>query len=232
MAMTYDSVEKMAHVWLNYTSKNEKDNRRMSVARQTWSMQDWEECPMLDSDFQRMFTDRGGSVPYIKDIFDMACSLHPYSIIVYTNSDICCHSQCSQRIRSAMQNASACYSRRRDFFHSFDYPIPDELIERGSAQPGIDLFAFRPAWWLLYKDTYPDMLCGRMAWDAIMTLTIERTNPGASSTLHNIIYHEDHPSVWNRPHNIKSLPSQQYVAGLGLEWCALNNEDPNFLGMP
>jgi hypothetical protein len=223
--------EEMVHVWMSYVSKNMGDNNRMCVAQMTWEMQDWAEFPLVNEDFERMFTDRGGSVPFIKDIFDKACDWNPDSTIVFTNSDICVHSQCSKRIRSAMRNASACYSRRRDFFQDFNGPIPDDLIASGASQVGIDLFAFRPVWWKLIRDEYPDMLLGRMGWDGILVQIVEDTNPGASSSLHNISYHRDHPSTWSRVENIRSLPSQMHCIANGRGWCESVGFNPSHIGL-
>jgi hypothetical protein len=219
------------HVYSHYTPKNPDTARRMHVAKLTWASQPWHELPVPDNN-GRLFVDRGGKVPYIKDILDKgAHNRHAQDILVFTNSDICVRSNCAMLIAAAMQALSAAYCFRRDFGR-LNGPVPDKLIHKGNPYVGSDLYAMRVGWWKRYRSDFPDMLLGRECWDAVLRLLIDQqTDPSQSATLHNLIYHEWHASTWENPRNRGSLPSQLHNQGIARAWMRAWGYDPRSIGI-
>jgi len=218
------------HVHSAYTPKNSETARRMQLAKLTWSTQPWKEIPVFDSEV-RVFQDRGGKVPYVKDILDKgAQGKDPSDILVFTNSDICVRSNCAMMIAAALQGISAAYCFRRDFGR-LNGPLPDKAIPKGHPYVGSDLYALRVGWWKHYREDFPDMLLGRECWDAVLRLLIDYTSPGQHPTLQNLIYHEWHASTWEAPQNRGSLASQQYNQGLARAWMRAWGYNPRSIGI-
>lgn len=203
------------------------------MAHETWKHQRWLELPIDDSKLPRLFREKNKSIPYIKDLFDVACQDQPeQDIVVYTNSDICVRRDCCARIAGFLQSADACWAYRRDFHHDFLQPIPDEDIQKGHDYPGSDLYAFRVWWWLTHRKHMPDMLVGRELWDPCLRLIIERTNPGKNVIIPDLIYHQRHTSYWERPENRYQLSGQIYNLKTGSQWLRKNGVNPAIHGVP
>jgi hypothetical protein len=196
----------------------------MALAARTWSIQPWIEIPVPER-AGRVFTDEAGTVPYIKDILDIATSAkQPEDIIVFTNADTCVRTDAVYLIVGAMQATAAIYSFRRDF-GPLNTPLPDNMIQNGTDYVGCDLFAFRVAWWLTYADSFPDLLLGRETWDCVMRLIMNWTNSDASAALPNMIYHERHATIWENHKNRHRLPSQIHNLNLAKRWMAFYKVD-------
>lgn len=193
------------------------------MAEATWRSQPWQDRPVKDSDLGRFMSDGAGTIPYIRDIIDFGVNRERNSdIAVYTNADICVRSDCAAVIAAMMQETDALYSFRRDFREDFLRPKPDAEIERGEDYSGSDLYAFRVSWWRSHRPTMPDMLVSREAWDAVLRVIIDSTNPEGKTCVHNLIYHRLHDSVWQRPENRTRLPTQKYNVRLALNFCRKN----------
>ena len=207
------------HTYSAYTPKSPETQRRMRLAARTWSTQPWLEIPVPER-AGRVFIDEAGSVPYIKDILNIATSnKNPEDIIVFTNADICVRSDAAYLIVAALQGTAAVYSFRRDF-GLLNTPLPDHLIRTGTDYIGCDLFAFRVAWWQSYQDAFPDLLLGRETWDCVMRLIMDWTNSDTRAALPDMIYHERHPTVWENHRNRHRLPSQLHNLNLAKQWLA------------
>lgn len=202
----------------------------MRLASRTWQTQPWIEIPILE-DAGRVYQDHGGRVPYIKDLLNAATrAKEKDDIIVFTNADICVASNCSFVIVAALQSVNAVYCFRRDF-HRLDTPLPDPIIRSGAHYVGSDLYAFRVSWWKRWRDTFPDMLLGREAWDAVLRILIDQTHPGLNCTVYDLIYHERHGSTWENPANRRSLPSQLHNVRLARTWLISCGVDPRSIGV-
>lgn len=202
----------------------------MDLARRTWSVQPWKEIPVGDDDV-RCFIDHMGRVPFVKDIINFASrDKDDKDIIVLTNADICVSQNCSFKITGAMQCISAAYCFRRDF-PILNEPLKDPAIKHGHHYCGSDLYAFRVGWWRQYVDEFPDMMLGREAWDSVFRILIEMTHPGQDCTLHNLIYHERHASVWENPRNRRSIPSQIHNINLAKAWMLSFGHNPSSIGL-
>jgi hypothetical protein len=218
------------HVYSHYTPSNPETARRMKLARRTWQTQQWQDLP-VDERKGRVFRDRGGAIPYIKDIVEIATDDKADSdVIVLTNADICVSPNCCSTIAIALQCLDAAYCFRRDFGR-LDTPLPVPIIKTGTHYVGSDLYAFRVGWWREYEIHFPDMLLGRECWDAILRLLIDRTHPGCNPTLHDLIYHEKHPSTWENPTNKRTLPSQLHNVALARSWMLANGYNPRSIGI-
>lgn len=218
------------HVYSHYTPKNMETARRMALAKKTWLQQPWTDFSVPETG-GRLFQDRGGRVPYIRDILAIATAeKEPPDIIVFTNADICVSQNCCYKIVSALQSIDAAYCFRRDFGR-LDRPIPDEMIKTGSHYVGSDLYAFRVGWWRKYRTEFPDMLLGRECWDAVLRLLIDETHPGQNTTLMDLIYHERHASTWENPSNKRTLASQLHNIGLARQWMVTYGHNPKAIGI-
>lgn len=206
---------------------------RQSVARQTWQRQRWLELPVADNKLRRLFRERDRALPYVKDLFDIACDTMPDpDIVVYTNADICVRADCCARVAALLQGADAAWAYRRDFNHELRAPLPDQDIVKGHFYPGSDLYAFRVGWWRKHRHHMPDMILGRELWDPCLRLVIERTNPGREVELKDLIYHQRHDSFWERRENRYALPGQIYNLKTGASWLRANGVDPAVHGVP
>lgn len=205
------------HAYSAYKPSNPDTERRMKLAAQTWSVQQWEECPVPES-LVRCFVDAHSCVPYIHDIIDYACFGKLESdIVALTNSDICVAPDCCNHIAAGLMFTRAVCGSRRDF-RRLDKPLSRAQIETGSHYPGTDLFAFRVGWWNEHKADYPDLLLGREIWDLVMFCLMERTNPGDNVRLWNLIYHEYHYQFWADPKHNGTLKSQLHNVNIGRQW--------------
>jgi hypothetical protein len=218
------------HVFSDYIPRHPDTKRRMLVARRTWARQPWTEIPVPDLNV-RLYQDKMGKVPHVKDLIETGVSGKSNDdIIVFTNSDICVSSDCSFKIVMALQAIDAGYCFRRDF-RRLEHPIPDSMIHTGYQYCGSDLYAFRVGWWRAYGHEFPDMLLGREAWDSVLRLIIEETHPKQNPTLHNLIYHERHGSVWENPANRRTIPSQLFNINLARSFCYAIGFDPRRIGV-
>ncbi len=180
-----------------------------------------------------MYTDSAGSIPRIKEVFEVGMrGAADTDIALYSNQDICVRSNCALLVASMMQETDALYSHRRDFNQDFHAPKPDYEIERGDDYIGADLFAFRVSWWKAHRDKMPDMLLGRGWWDSLLWTIMNATNPPGKPQVHNLIYHRRHNSLWERPENRNVLPSQLHCIALALEFCRKYGIDGRYWGLP
>lgn len=142
-------------------------------------------------------------------MFDVACKgLGEDDILIYTNADIMVRSDCTNTIVAALQNLTAGYCYRLDFHHRVERPIPDGDYSKGMIYAGSDLFAFRKLWWDVMRDEMPDMIIGYEAYDPMLRLLADETNPGKSARLPDLICHERHYSMWEDAKNRYSLKGQ------------------------
>lgn len=218
--MIHSRTVNFHHIWSCYSPGDGKTAQRMKLAQQTWAQQPWQEMPVLDSALPRLFRDAGGAVPYIKDLIELGGAFaSPVDILIFTNADICVSLRCCDQLAEMLQTRNALYGHRFDF-KRLDEPLPDDKIHTGSYYCGMDLFAFRKAWWMENARHMPDMLIGRQAWDSVMQYLIMGTHPNLDCDCCGVCYHEKHPSVWEDAKNIRSLPSQVHNITLAREWFA------------
>lgn len=221
------------HLYSDFEPSDPATKARHDVARMTWSTQLWTELPISDCVLARMWEEEGRRFPYVIDVFDAACSgREPEDCMIYTNSDICVLSNCALICASALQETDAFYSYRRDFNEDFTAPIPDDIVLRGTAYAGSDLYGFRVRWWRAHRKDFPDMLIGTELWDAVLRTLIETTNSGRAVNLPNTHYHRRHDSVWERAENRYRLKRQLHNLKLGSQWLRNRGINPAIHGVP
>jgi hypothetical protein len=85
-------------------------------------------------------------------------------------------------------------------------------------------FFFTVAWWKAHRDEYPDMILGREQCDEVLRQLVKRHGgieiPGA-------IYHEKHPSFWDRPENHGPNPGNRHNRRLAKKWFLRTGYRPN-----
>lgn len=209
----------MIHVFSQFQPKDPEARRRYQMAQASWRCQQWVEKPIDEAKSPRLFLDGDRRIPYVPDIFTEACQGQPDNqIIVFTNSDIICRSDCAMQIAAQMQDTHALYGRRRDFGHRLKEIPADNDFVSGVPYAGADLFAFRVYWWITYKSYYPEMLLAHEAWDACMVELITMTCPPKACEIRNVICHERHASRWENPANRHKLPGQIHNLRAAFEW--------------
>src|ERR1700677_1249518 len=216
----------MIHAYSQYTPADPETRRRNSLAEQSWRGQHWLELPISDDDCPQMWVEAGRKFPFVKGFFDKACfGLDDQEIVVYTNSDIICRSDCALMLAGAMQDTNACYCFRRDFNHRLTKLPTDEEFKQATPYAGSDLYAFRVCWWLAYRHLFPEMIFGFEAWDAVLRHLIDMTNHGKTE-VKDLICHERHASRWEQPANRRTLPGQIHCLKEAFHWMVRHGINP------
>lgn len=179
-----------------------------------------------------MWREEGRAWPYVVDLFDKAAEgLGDRDILVYTNTDICVCSKCALLAVAALQGTEAFYSMRRDFNEDFTEPIPDDVVPRGDAYVGSDLYGMRVSWWQRHRKEFPDMIVGLEGWDAVLRSLIELTNPGRLVSIPNTHYHRRHASFWESAENRYRLKGQKFVLDRARSWLRGHGLNPANYGI-
>lgn len=164
--------------------------------------------------------------PFVKGFFDKACfGLADDEIVVYTNADIICRSDCALVLAAALQDSHAVYCFRRDFHRKLLAVPTDPEFVTGTAYAGSDLYAFRVAWWRAYRHDFPEMIFGYEAWDACLRHLIDLTNDGKTE-VRDLICHERHASRWEQPENRRTLPGQIHCLTQAFHWMVKHGINP------
>jgi hypothetical protein len=203
---------RIVHVYSKHVSSDPKTRRRLRVARQSWitsyQLGNWTELAIADSALPRMFQDKTRRLPFVKDLIDRACEgAADNDLIVLTNADVCF----SPQLTDFLQDKGLVVGWRRDTPSLID-PLSPTQFQRAFTDGGADLFALTPEWWRANRAKFPDMVLGATAWDVCMTMLMRQTSPVAETKDH--IYHEGHEAVWNRPQNVRTIPSQLHNSRL------------------
>ena len=202
------------------------------MAQATWPKQPWLDLPIRDDALPRLFTDDGGANPYVRDVFDLACKGIPDDdVMIYTNADIMVRSDCVMQIVSALQQSTACYAYRRDFHHRIEKPVPDGDYNKGMLYAGSDLFAFRKIWWDIMRDEMPDMIIGYEAYDPMLRLLADETNPHSKTRFDDLICHERHASNWEAAANRYTLKGQLKCLALAKQFFTQHGINPGVHGI-
>lgn len=220
------------HFYSHHTPVDPEAQRRTFLAQTTWGHQNWIERPIKDDRLPRMFNENGRQLPFIRDLFDAACEeLNPEYILVFSNSDIGFARNAMLRIVCALQANDAGYAFRRDAHHRVDRVPSDDEFSHWNDYPGNDVFFFRKRWWRQHRQTFPDMLLAREAWDACMRVLIEATNADKPLSLPNLVWHERHGSHWEASANRYSLPGQLHNLGLARVFLVKMGHNPAAFGI-
>lgn len=159
-----------------------------------------------------------GELPFVRDLVAAAVATGD-DVIVIGNADIGFPEGLTGRILETVQRFGCAFAHRWDFHTPLTTKLPrhegDLIQTRWYA--GSDLFAFTPAWWLKHGVTeFPDMVWGREAWDLIMRNMMKRA-VGPDCELHKAIWHEKHPTAWERN---RRLGGNEHNRRLAAQWIA------------
>lgn len=216
------------HVYSYWEDK--ESERRTSIAKKTWEatyiQEGWIPCPVLDETLPRLFNEGKRKLPYVKDLVNEATKM-PGDYICITNSDTCFAPSLHKRF-SELPKGNLLHGNRKDFVRVNSPLSQDQVNNCPNNYPGIDIFLFPKAWWLMEAQGLPDMLLGREAWDAILAQAMAFSG---STCEPNLIYHEQHDSVWQQGGSRYSLPGQLHNISLASEWLRSKNIDPRKFGI-
>lgn len=222
-AIVNRSGPQLIHVYSQPTKVDSSTARRNGVAEMTWQSEyrvdNWNPIPVRDDSLPRLFEDKTRKLPYIKDLIDAGVenARGDDDIVVLSNTDTCFINNLSHRIREGLDKSDAIYSFRRDFTR-LDHQLTSDEVVRGALYSGCDLYAFRVGWWKKHRSTFPDMVIGCEAWDWVMRVLMDETNKDRPCKFTDLIYHERHDSLWERPTNRRYLPGQKHNRALAREF--------------
>jgi hypothetical protein len=236
-----DMSQQLAGVWPRFihvtsapVSIDTETLRRMEVARASWQLEmdyagRWSEILLMNEDLTRDTKRMHGEVmgaPYVKDVINAAAErCRPRDVIVFSNADVCCAPGLTGWIVDSMIRGGAAFTHRWDYDLEIKEPLRgEEEVGLGRWYPGSDCFAFTAAWWMVHGDEYPDMVMGREACDMVLRQLIKRTG---GVEIPQCIYHEKHPSFWEKVGNKESLPSNRLNRAMAKNWLAENGGEWN-----
>ena len=187
-------------------------NRRSDFAMRTWVGAD----EVREIECARTAADIGcrRECFYIKDLYDESLKLAPDDIFVFMNNDCALVSGWADVLIPAVYQFGVAYSHRA-IVQKFTKPLSLKDIANLKTDLGMDLIAFRPAWWMKYRDEFPDAVHSHEGYDFA---AIWYARKEGFDRMPAIIYHEAHPSFWNRSENLQNDPVQKHVRKLLTEW--------------
>ncbi len=202
------------HVWSDYTMMGEA-LRRHRMAQATWEGTGWITLPVREN--ERAINDGMRAVPFIKDLVEAAVHCAgPRDAIVLTNADTCVSGPAAARLSEAMRTHGCAYSFRRDV-PRIDRALSQDEISRAPQYAGADLFAFTVEWWQRHGKLLPDLVLGAEAWDWCLRMLMHQAG---AAQFNDLIYHERHANMWERPEHRHSLLSQMHNRGLAMPFLA------------
>lgn len=208
------------HTWSFYTPTEGETRRRQRLAHDTWAdehQHGWRS--VLQTEPVRDSSTLGDPrpMPYVADVIDHVLTRNPpdSDVIAFTNADVCFCPGITGWILDTVPRHGSAYTHRWDFAR-LDKPLVNEAqVKRGKWYPGSDAFFFTVAWWKAHRLEYPDMILGREQCDEVLRQLVKRHGgieiPGA-------IYHEKHPSFWDRPENHGPNPGNRHNRRLAKKW--------------
>jgi hypothetical protein len=201
------------HVWADWRESelDAETKRRLDFAQSTW-VEEGMETGYMQRNFKKESSVRNSKaigdvreMPFIRDIIDYSMAQNPSddTVIFLSNSDVCFVPGLTGLVLDACRHKGACFTHRWDFNRLTKKMVNQAQCATGAWYPGSDFFAFRVDWWKKHGNEFPDMVIGCECWDLVMRNVI-RINGGIE--LERVIYHEKHPSFWERPENFNSNP--------------------------
>lgn len=202
------------HVWSDYEMSGETLRRHL-MAQSTWGATGWITLPVREN--PRALNDGLRAVPFVKDLVAAAVRCAgPRDTIILTNADTCVSANAAERIAEAMRTHGCAYSFRRDV-PRIERALTAEEILRAAQYAGADLFAFTVEWWEKHERLIPDLVLGAEAWDWCLRVLMHQAG---AAQFNDLIYHERHANVWERPEHRHSLLSQMHNRGLAMPFLA------------
>lgn len=225
------STPKIHHVWTHGGTRDADCLRRMTIAHESWHLEadwarNWTIAEITESNLTRtMETD--GNLPYIHDIIATTIERRAPAdtdIISFANADIGCIRGITGYVLDAVREHGCAFAHRWDVDgRRLEVPIASEHDVGGLRwYPGSDWFWMTPKWWREHQAEMPDMVIGREYWDCILRQLMKKHG---AREIHKSIWHEKHPSYWDRPGNRQALPGNQYNRALANQFFAENRSN-------
>lgn len=222
------------HVWTHFVPGGERDQdtrRRIAFARSTWALEKmtgvWVDLPFEEQHSKRSSAELGDErpVPYLKDVIDHAAANAPGTdAIAFTNADVCFVPGLTGWILDRMAREGCAFTHRRDFRKLGRTLVSEAEARRGSWYAGSDAFFFTVGWWKKHRDEFPDMLIGREQADEVLRQLVKRHGGGE---IRDAIYHEKHPSYWERDGVLQNNRGNQHNRRLARRWFLRTGYAPN-----
>lgn len=188
---------------------------REAVAQGSWKprfeSEEFGDLPLDAQDFDRLGPD---GMPYVRDVFDLACFGSMGGPVCYVNADCGLTTKAAKSILEGIDRGGGVTVSPRRVFDPEPGRLYDSVIDR-PADGGFDLMAFMPEWWFAHRRAMPDMLIGREAWDTVFREVAEASSDEArvvpcsvcmtpdewcrsKAYTDDAIYHKEHLSPWQR----------------------------------
>lgn len=189
---------------------------RERVAQASWKphfdRNDLGDVPLVVEDFDRIGPD---GMPYVRDVFDLACSYSMGNPVCYVNADCGLTTKAAERILAGVERGNGVTVSPRRSLDPEPGKLYDSVLDFPPDGPGFDLMAFTPEWWSSHRRAIPDMLIGREAWDTVfrevaeahaddprivarnVCMTPEEWGKSKAYT-DDVIWHKPHVSPWQR----------------------------------
>lgn len=221
------SMPTVHHVWSRPESVSLETQRRMNLALDSWQREadwakNWRIVPVLDSELPRRHED--GGLPYVKDLLDrVARNAADEDILSISNADVGCIHGITGYAMDAVRSKGAAFAHRFDSYQQITECLSSEAqLAALRWYPGSDWFWMTKRWWVDHRDEFPDMVLGREFWDCVLRQLIKKHG---GDEVHRAVWHEKHPSLWDRPENRQNLPGNQHNRALATRWFAENHSD-------
>lgn len=225
-------IAPLLHLYQDYRVTDADTRRRETFAKRTWDLTysrgNWFANPIISDTMPRFYKDSDDRMlPFVRDMLDAggeaALKHGGRRFIFFTNTDTCFSTNLSYVLGGiTTRQAPLGVFRRRDFPHLNRLLQPADIIQ-GRDLSGQDGFFIPVSWWQEHREKYPDLVFGSEGWDAVLAHLM--TKSGALWD-YNHLYHETHASVWQRPENRNTLPSQVYNRAVAREYFLANGVDP------
>lgn len=216
----------LCHLFSPYKPAPGNDTGRIAAAIDTWNAnysETFYPCPVESND--------PPGIVWLIDSCIKKYLLPPTSVIVYTNADIMLCDKFEHELRGSASLEEPCFSFRRDFSTPPVSLNRDEIMNNGKWFSGTDLFVIPVKWWLVWKDTMPNMKIGRPYWDMILRHIIGvsvysdkcavSTKVGKLCDIPGLNAHVEHPDV-GFLHQIESMEQ-------AIDYLRINKVDPTFM---
>ena len=203
----------------------------MDVAQLSWLNEsrwakNWIMHGVEDSELPRLHEDAG--LPFVRDLIEVAAHQcdGPDDIISLSNSDVGCIHGVTTYILDRVRAKGCSFAHRYDVEgRRLESPIQSEADVRNLRwYPGSDWFWMSKSWWDAHRAEVPDLVIGREFWDAVLRQVMKKSG-GVGIPL--AIWHEKHPSDWEKSGNRENLPGNKHNRALATKWFAENHSDAN-----
>lgn len=215
-------VQRIIHVWSDYTGRKADAMHRHEMAKETWRLcgATLVDCRVADEQLRRSSRKTLGDTracPFVKDLIESGAKVaNDDDILLFTNDDTCLADGAVECIRSIVNQRGALWCARREL-PPFVEPLPSEKMMKGYKHVGADLFAFTKGWWTAHCGSMPDMLYGYEAFDLVLKkLILLRGGVEAE----NLCYHEIHVGLWTKN---RIGPGARHNQKLAFDWFKANN---------